>query len=298
MNRISTFFYTLGQGIKNVFRNKWFTLASLATISACLFVFGISFAVILNVNHIVKTVEEGVSVTVYFNEDTPQERIDQIQDLVLNRPEVYRCDFISADEAWAEFSQKLGENAEGFVENPLEGSENLQIYLSDVSKQADLVKYLETVEGIRKINKSELTANTLSGVKMIVTYISVGMIALLLAVSVFLISNTVTIGISVRKEEIGIMKYIGATDFFVRAPFVFEGIIIGIIGSAIPVVVLYFLYNAAFQFLHNTFSFLNDYISYVSATTVFTYLAPISLFIGVSIGFFGSFFTVRKHLHV
>ena len=298
MTSISTFFYALVQGVKNVFRNKWFSLASLATISACLFVFGIFLSVFFNVNHIVKTVEEGVSVTVYFNEDTPQERIDQIQSLVMNRPEVYRCDFISADEAWAEFSQKLGENAEGFTENPLQNSENLQIYLSDVSKQADLVKYLETVEGIRKINKSELTANTLSGVKTVVGYVSAGMIVLLLAVSVFLISNTVTIGISVRKEEIGIMKYIGATDFFVRAPFVFEGIIIGIIGSAIPVTVLYFLYNSAFQFLRNTFSFLNDYISYVPAASVFTYLAPISLAIGVGIGFFGSFFTVRKHLHV
>ena len=295
---INTFFYTLGQGVKNVFRNKWFTMASLATISACLFVFGIFVAVVFNVNHIVKTVEEGVSVTVYFNEDVEQERIDQIRELVTRRPEVYRCDFISADEAWAEFSKKLGENAEGFIENPLEGSENLQIYLNDVSKQGELVGYLETVEGIRKINKSELTANTLTGVKAVVTYVSVGMIGLLLAVSIFLISNTVTIGISVRKEEINIMKYVGATDFFVRAPFVFEGIIIGLIGSAIPVVVLYYLYNAAFAFLQSNFAFLNDYISYVPASDVFIYLAPASLLIGVGIGFFGSFFTVRKHLHV
>jgi len=295
---INTFFYSLGQGIKNIFRNKWFTLASLATISACLFVFGIFVAVVFNVNHIVKTVEEGVSVTVYFNEGIEQERIDQIQDLVSKRPEVYRCDFISADEAWAEFSQKLGENAEGFTENPLANSENLQIYLNDVSKQASLVSYLETVEGIRKINKSELTANTLTGVKAVVTYISIGMIALLLAVSIFLISNTVTIGISVRKEEITIMKYIGATDFFVRAPFVFEGMIIGLIGAAIPVIVLYVLYNTAFDFLRNNFSFLNDYISYVPASEVFMYLAPISIIIGVGIGFFGSFFTVRKHLRV
>ena len=295
---INTFFYSLGQGVKNVFRNKWFTLASLATISACLFVFGIFVAVVLNVNHIVKTVEEGVSVTVYFNEGIEQDRINQIQDLVTKRPEVYRCDFVSADEAWAEFSKKLGENAEGFTENPLADSENLQIYLNDVSKQADLVKYLESVEGIRKINKSELTANTLSGVKAVVTYVSVGMIILLLAVSIFLISNTVTIGISVRKEEINIMKYIGATDFFVRAPFVFEGIIIGLVGSLIPVIVLYVLYNAAFEFLKSNFSFLNDYVSYVSAGEVFAYLAPASIIIGVGIGFFGSFFTVRKHLHV
>ncbi len=103
----SPFFYAFGQGIRNIFRNKWYSLASLATISTCLFVFGIFVAVVFNVNHIVSTVEEGVSVTVYFNEGIEKERIDQIQDLVKNRPEVSRCDFISADEAWAEFSQNL-----------------------------------------------------------------------------------------------------------------------------------------------------------------------------------------------
>ena len=289
----SPFFYAFGQGIRNIFRNKWYSLASLATISTCLFVFGIFVAVVFNVNHIVSTVEEGVSVTVYFNEGIEQERIDQIQDLVKNRPEVSRCDFISADEAWAEFSQKLGENAEGFTENPLANSENLQIYLSDVSKQAELVSYLETVEGIRKINKSELTANTLTGVNKVIAYVSIGMIVLLLAVSVFLISNTVTIGISVRKEEISIMKYVGATDWFIRWPFLLEGVVLGCLGGVVAALALRGVYRIIAAKIYDTLAFFplipeNPFLHYVTAAI---------LICGMLIGALGSTISLKRFLN-
>ncbi len=296
--KISTFFYTLRQGIINVFRNKWFTLASLATISACLFIFGIAYSLLVNFQHMVKTAEEGVSITVFYDEGLPQEEIDLIGAQIEARTEVSKVVFVSADEAWAEFSAELGEAAEGITENPLVNSANHEVYLNDVSAQAHLVKYIEQIEGVRKVNQSEFTANLFTGVNSLVTYVSIGMIAILLAVSVFLISNTVTIGISVRKEEITVMKYIGATDFFVRAPFVFEGMIIGLIGSALPLVLLYYIYEVALKFLAEKFAFLSSLLVTLPVWDVFVVLIPVSLIIGVGIGFFGSFFTVRKHLKV
>lgn len=299
--RISTFFYTLRQGIVSIFKNKWFTLASIATISACLFVFGISYVLIFNVDHLVNEAEQSVSITVFFDEGLPQEEIQKIGYLLDDmkmRGIVSKYDFVSADQAWEEFSAKLGENAEGFTENPLKDSANYQIYLTDISKQAEVVEYLEGLEGVRKVNRSEITASTFSAAGMIITYVSIGMIALLLAVSVFLISNTVTIGISVRKEEITVMKYVGATDFFVRAPFVIEGIVIGFIGSALPLAAVYYLYVLAQDFLAQKMAFLTNIFTTVPVETVFTTLIPISLAIGVGIGFLGSFFTVRKHLRV
>ena len=215
--RISTFFYTIKQGFINIFRNKWFSLASIATIGACLFLFGLFYAILTNFQNIVKTAQEGVSVTVFFDEGISQERIEEIGVLIDKRTEVSKKRFISADEAWAEFKEEyLGEYADGFTENPLADSANFQIYLNDVSMQPALVTYLEGLEGIRTVNRSEVTASTLTGVNALVAYVSVGIIAILFAVSIFLISNTVTIGISVRKEEITIMKYIGATDFLDR----------------------------------------------------------------------------------
>ncbi len=296
--KISTFFYTLRQGIISVFRNKWFTLASVATISACLFIFGIAYTLLVNFQHMIQTAEESVSITVFFDEGITEEEIAEIGNIIDHRTEVSKYVFVSADEAWAEFSAELGEAAEGITENPLANSANYEIYLHDVSQQSQLVKYLEQVEGVRKVNQSEFTANMFTGINALVTYVSIGMIAILLSVSVFLISNTVTIGISVRKEEITVMKYIGATDFFVRAPFVFEGMIIGLIGSALPLVLLYYIYEVALKFLADKFAFLSSLLVTLPAWEVFNVLVPVSLVIGVGIGFFGSFFTVRKHLRV
>lgn len=297
--KISTFFYTLWQGIKNIFRNKLFSLASVATISACLFLFGIFYSILANFQNIVKTAEEGVCVVVFFDEDITDKRIEEIGDMINRRSEVAKVNFISDDEAWEEFSKEyLGEYSEGFTENPLEGSDSYQIYLNDVSRQSALVTYLESIDGVREVKRSELTALTLSNANKLIGYVSLGIIAILLAVSVFLISNTVTIGIQVRKEEITIMKYIGATDYFVRAPFVYEGMLIGLIGSGIPLGIIYFIYNRAIMFVREQFSVLSSLLNFLSVETIFNTLLPISLGIGVGIGFLGSFATVRKHLRV
>lgn len=297
--RISTVFYTLRQGFGNLFRNKWFTLASIATISACLFLFGLFYAIVTNFQNIVKTAEEGVSVTVFFDEGIEDSRIQEIGELIQKRPEVSAINFVSAEEAWETFSEQyLGEYKDGFTENPLEDSANYQIYLNDVSMQSALVTYLESLDGVRQVNRSEVTATTLTGVNALVAYVSVGIIAILFAVSIFLISNTVTIGISVRKEEINIMKYIGATDFFVRAPFVVEGMLIGLIGSAIPLGIIYGLYNMVISYVMERFSMLSQLLSFLTVEEIFHTLMPVSLGIGVGIGFLGSIITVRKHLRV
>lgn len=297
--KISTLFYTFWQGIKNIFRNKLFSLASIATISACLFLFGIFYSILVNFQNIVKTAEEGVCIVVFFDEGIDESRIEDIGEMIKRRSEVSKINFVSADEAWESFKEDyLGEYSEGFLENPLADSANYEIYLNDVSMQASLVTFLESVDGVREVKRSELTAMTLDGVNKLIGYVSAGIIIILFAVSVFLISNTVTIGISVRKEEISIMKYIGATDFFTRAPFVIEGILIGLIGSALPLGLIYFLYNKAIGFVSEQFTVLSSLLNFLTVEEVFKTLVPVSLAIGVGIGFFGSFSTVRKHLHV
>ncbi len=297
--RISTFFYTIGQGFRNIIRNKWFSLASIATIGACLFLFGLFYAILSNFEHIVKTAEEGLSVTVFFQEGTPDTRIAEIGDMIWKRVEVSDVQFVSAEEAWESFKEDyLGDYADGFTENPLAPSAHYVIYLSDVSLQPALVTYLESVPEIRKINKSEITAATFSGINALVAYVSMGIIVILFAVSIFLISNTVTIGISVRKEEINIMKYIGAKDFFVRSPFVIEGILIGVIGSLIPMGIIYVIYNQVILYVTERFSMLTKLLEFLPVETIFHVLLPVSVAMGVGIGFLGSIITVRKHLRV
>lgn len=297
--KISTLFYTLKQGFKSIFRNKWFSLASVATISACLFMFGLFYAVVMNVQHSVRVMEEDVCVTIFFYEDTTDARVAEIGDLVRVRPEVSNVVFVSREEAWQWAKDNiLHEYADGFPTNPLEHFQNYKIYLSDVSMQDALVTYLQSLEGVRLVNYSPLTASTLSGVNLVIAYVSLGIIVILLAVSIFLISNTVTIGISVRQEEISIMKYVGATDFFVRAPFIIEGMLIGAIGALIPLELIYLIYNKALTYVGGLFPNMTQKISFLSVGEIFSVLIPVSLILGVGIGFFGSFNTVRKHLHV
>ena len=299
--KINTFFYTFKQGIRSIFKNKWYSLASVATIGACLFLFGVFYAIITNVQSIVKNAEEGVSVTVFFEEGLEDARIKEIGDLINARTEVAseKTNFVSAEEAWASFKDEyLGEYADGFTDNPLANSANYEIYLNDISQQDSLVEYLQNLDGVRRVNYSQVTASTLTGFNAMLAYVSAAIILILLAVSLFLISNTVTIGISVRKEEISIMKYIGATDFFVRAPFVFEGIIIGAVGAGIPLLIIYAIYNNVLELLTTKFPALTGFLNFVPVGTIFQTLAPVALALGIGIGFFGSFTTVRKHLRV
>lgn len=301
--RISSIGYTLKQGMKNIFRNKWFSLASVATMTACIFLFGLFYAIVVNFNYIVKSAEEGVAVTVFFDEGTTQEMIDQIGKAIEQRPEVARIHFVSAQEAWDSYKDKYfqgdGELAEGFEEdNPLANSANYQVYMKNVEDQGELVDYIKDLEGVRKVNQSEKAANTLSTFNILIGYVSVAIIAILLCVSVFLISNTVTIGITVRGEEIAIMKLIGAKDGFVRAPFLIEGVLIGLAGCAVPLVVLYVVYERVVRYVMERFSLLAGFLQFLPTREVFTTLIPVSLALGMGIGFLGSFITVKKHLRV
>ena len=301
--KVSTLIYAIKQGVKNIWRNKMFSLASIATMSACIFLFGLFFSIVTNFKSMVKTAEEGVAVTVFFDEGITQDQIDTMQGEIEKRPEVAKCEYISADQAWENYKDIYFDGsedaAEGFAEdNPLANSESFAIYLRDISMQDALVTYLNSVDGVREVHESEVVANTLSDFNSLMGYISVGIILILLGVAVFLISNTVTVGISVRREEIAIMKLIGATDFFVRAPFIVEGILIGLLGSIIPLVLLYVLYSKVVVYVIDKFSFLSNMMNFLPVGQVFHILIPVSLVLGVGIGFVGSRLTIRKHLKV
>lgn len=316
--RISTIGYVGKQGIKNIWRNKMFSLASIATMSACIFLFGLFFSILVNFQYIIRTAEEGVAITVFFDEDATDEQKEEIGEQLENHEGVAEVRYVSADEAWEEFQKEyFGDNpelAEGFKDdNPLASSDNYEVYMETMENddqslvarsrslsetQNELVDFAENLDGVRDVNKSDVVANTLSSVNTLVAIVSIAIIIILLGVSIFLISNTVTMGITVRKEEIAIMKYIGAKDFVVRSPFVIEGLIIGVFGAAIPLTLLYFLYDRAVEYIMTKFQILQNIIDFLPVGTVYQILLPIGLAMGIGIGFLGSFFTVRKHLKV
>ena len=280
-----------------------FSLASIATMSACIFLFGIFYSVVVNFQNVVKEVESGVAVTVFFKDGATQDQIDEIGVQISKRVEVSDKVFVSAEEAWSEFQKVYFEGseemAEGFADdNPLVNSSHYEVYMNDISMQESLVTYLESLDGVKEVKSSDVAANTLTDFNRLIGYVSAGIILILLCVAVFLISNTVTIGIAVRREEIAIMKLIGATDYFVRAPFIVEGILIGIIGSALPLTVLFFMYRKIIFYVGEKFRWLSGMLEFLPVDKVFSTLVPVALILGVGIGFLGSRLTIRKHLKV
>ena len=300
--KINTLFYSIKQGVKNIFRNKMFSLASIATMAACIFMFGLFYIIITNFNATVHSIEKGVSVTVFFDKGLTDAEIRVIGEKINKRAEVRKSEYVSAEEAWKDYKkvyfQGKEDLAKGFTDNPLANSAHYQVFLNDVSMQDSLVAYLNGLPGVREVKKSAQVANTLTDFNKLLGYVSGGIILILLCVAVFLISNTVTVGISVRKEEIAIMKLIGATDFLVRAPFVVEGMVIGMIGAAIPLVLLYFMYQKIIVYIAEKFSFIGSMIVFEPVHTVFATLIPVGVILGAGIGFLGRQMTIRKHLKV
>ena len=295
--------YSIRQGFKNIRRNLLFSLASIGTIVSCLFLFGIFYCVIVNFRTAMTDLKNTVSISVFFDEGISQDNIALIGQQIRLREEINTMDFVSADEAWEQYARENYEDYEAAMEafagdNPLKNSASYKITLKDLDKQAEFVNYLKELKGVRKVLTSEVTADGIAALSSVVTYASIGIVAILLLVSIFLISNTITIGITVRKEEIAIMKLIGATNFFVRAPFIVEGVTIGLVGSSLPLVLVYLLYDNIVDYVIGRFAIVKNLFAFVPAKELFTVLIPISVAIGIGLGLIGSIFTTRKHLKV
>lgn len=300
---VSTIIYSIKQGIKNIRRNRMFSLAAIGTIMACLFLFGIFYFILMNFQHMIKNVETSVGVTVFFDEHISEDRIEEIGSQIKVRPEVKDMKFVSSSQAWEDFKKNYFNDSDELSEafgndNPLENSASYSIYTKDISMQETLVNYIKKIDGVRDVRNSQTVAENLKDFNRFLGYISIAIVSILVGVSVFLISTTVAMGISVRKGEISIMKLIGATDFFIRAPFIVEGLIIGIIGSAIPLIGLKFLYSRVISYILAKMGSISGILVFMDPSEIFSKLVPVSLLIGVGIGFIGSFVTVRKHLKV
>ncbi len=303
MRGISVFVYSVRQGMKSLRKNRMFTLASIGTISACLFLFGLFYFVVSNFQHMIKEVETTVGVTVFFEDGISQEQVDSIGEAIRFREEVDHIEFISAEEAWAKFvRENFSDNTElvdSFgTDNPLENSASYQVFLKDISDQQEIAEYVNGIEGVRTVKRSDETAKNLENANLLVSYVSIAIIAILLAVSVFLINSTISTGITVRRSEIEIMRLMGASDFFIRAPFIVEGVVIGMVGALIPLVILLFSYHTIIQYIKTRFEVIAGWLDFLEAAQVFQMLIPVCLLIGIGIGFLGSFVTVRKHLDV
>lgn len=296
------FGYGLKQGLKNVVQNKIFSLAAIGTIATCLFLLGLFYVLLSNFRNIMYNAESNMGITAFFDKDIEASRIDKLAEQIRARDDVEEVRYISPQEAWDSFQKEMyGESSDQLQDtfgsdNPLKDSASFEIYLKDVSAQNAVTDYVKGLEGIRKVNGSSEVAKGLNSINMLVAYISATIIILLLLVSVFLINTSVATGIRVRSDEIAIIKMIGATDGFVRAPFLVEGVVLGLIGAMIPIGILVLSYEKMIHFVLNHFSALSQWLTFIDPDQEMMILIPVLLLIGVGIGLVGSAVSVRRHL--
>ena len=238
------FLYGIKEGTRNIFRNKMFSLASLGTIIACVFLLGTFLSVALNVRSTMQQMEQSVGISVFFEPGISAERKDQIGEEIKKKEDIATMRYVSAEEAWESYKKDVFQGNEELLEgfegnNPLKESDSYEITLKEVKSYKQVVSHLETIDGVRKVRYSEGAAEGMMKINTMGTYLAGGIILILMAVSIFLVSNTVSIGVAVREEEISIMKLIGAANGFIKAPFQAEGMIIGILGSLIPTAIIF-----------------------------------------------------------
>lgn len=295
--------YGIKQGFKSIGQNRMFSLAAIGTITACLFLFGIFYFILSNFQYMLGNMESNIGVSVFFAEGISEEQIADIGKEIEACKAVDHVQFVSASEAWEKFRNDMSEEetelAETFEDdNPLVNSASYEVYFSDISQQEEVVSYIEQMQGVRQVYSSQTVAGSLDSFHMLISYVSISVIGILLAVSVFLISTTVSVGISVRRQEIYIMRLVGATDLFVKIPFIVEGIIIGLIGAVLPLGLLHVLYEQIVIYVAQSFPMISEWIQFLDIKTIFRVLVPVALGAGVGIGVVGSLYTVRKHLRV
>lgn len=295
--------YCIRSGFKNIIHNKLFSAASTATIAACIFLFCLFFALLTNVQNMARTAETTVGITVFFDDDATDEQVKAIGQEIATKKEIKSATFTSAEEAWNEFKKDYFHNnelmAQAFAEdNPLAGSQSYEIFLNNIEDQQSIVDWLYSFDAVRQINYSSSAKEGLSSLEHLISSLSAVIISVLLAVSVFLISNTISVAAQFRRKENEIMKMIGATNFMIRLPFLVEGVALGFAGAVIPLLGIYLIYERAVTYVNDHFLGISTLFSPIPIETVFPMMVTAAMGLGVGVGFVVSFFTIRKSLRV
>lgn len=299
--RLSTIYYVIKQGFKNIFRNKMYSIASLLTMAACIFMFSLFYSIVTNFQSIVRDVQSNVTITVFMNQNLDEASIQTLGVQIQKHEAVASCEFISAEQAWEEYKEIyfLGkeELAQGFEDdNPLANSAHFNVGMTSIEKQAALVEYIESLDGVRQVNQSQQVANVFTDMNKLIVILSTVIILVLVVITTFLISNTIHTAIVVRSSEISIMKMIGSTDAFVQYPFIIEGVTIGFVGSIIPLIIFYKLYDIIMSYVNTKFISIGNLFELIPQGTIFGVLIPVALLFGIGIGFISSLITLRRYL--
>ena len=279
--------YLIGEGFSNVFKNKKSTGASLMIMCATMIIFGIFLTLGENINHFVKEVESAQGIQVFIKNEATQEQIEELEDKIRKIDGVSKTEFVSKEQALNQMKEKFGDKKdllEGY-----EGENNIftasyVVTLTDLKQSQTVQDQILTLENVKKITSKDETVETLinlaNGIK-IVTGVILG---LLIIISVFIIANTIKLTVHARRKEISIMKYVGATNGFIRWPFIVEGMIIGVFASVISITLVGIAYNMIAESLVNSQFMQVINMSLISFGDMLNSIIVVYMLLGIGIG--------------
>ncbi|MCI8342067.1 MAG: ABC transporter permease [Firmicutes bacterium] len=298
--RPSSIRYYFKEGFTGLLKNRLMTMASIATVAACILIVSISVCLITNLTSILNQLEDTIGIAVFLDDELTSSDINRISTDLNNIEHVTNVTYISPDEALGELIDDWG--AEGILDgfegenNPL--SHSFEISVDSIENQAQVLSDINNVNGIRKVRHAQTETQMLLDLNKVLGIVGIVIISILAVVSVVIIMNTIKISVYTRRTEISIMKFVGATDWFIRWPFIIEGILIGLIGAAIPMLITWPLYGKVAVVLMDYFPIIQNVVTFVDANVIFSKLIPVSLVGGCVLGVFGSVSSIRKYLMV
>ena len=292
--------YLIGEGFRNVFKNKKSTGASLMIMCATMIIFGLFFIIGENINHIMNELEMQQGMQVFIKEEATEKEISELGDKIKALSEVNQVEFVSKEDALKQMKEKVGDKQfllSGYDENnPFPAS--YVVTLTDLKESDNVQKEIENFDNIKSIQRRGDTVNALLRVANFVRILSGAILILLVVISIFIIANTIKLTVHARRREISIMKYVGATNNFIRWPFIVEGIIIGVVAALISIMLLGVLYNVVSNKILSIAGSNIINISLLTFSDMFTLIIVVYLALGIGIGTLGSMISMRKYLDV
>lgn len=298
--------YHIGEGIRNLFKNKKSTVASLCIMMATMLMFGIFFVIGENINHIMKTIEEEQGMQVFIIEEADSKEVQEVRDMISSIDGVASATIYTKQDALDEMKVKLKDNQE--VLAGYDGDNNIFpdsviVKLTDLEKSAEVQEkiYQIQINGknyIDEIRSSDKTINALINIANGIKIVTGVLLVLLIAISVFIISNTIKLTVHARRKEISIMKYVGATNSFIRWPFIVEGIIIGIISALLTILIIYGGYTFIISKILGVFNSIQVNVSLLTFKDMYQMILIVYMALGIGIGVLGSSISMRKYLEV
>lgn len=293
--------YLLSEGFHNVMKNKKSTGASLMIMCATMLIFGLFFLIGENVNHMMKELEANQGMQVFMTQKVSDEQIRTLEEKIKDIPDVAKVEFISKEQGMNTFKERFGENArilDAYVgdDNPI--TDSFVVTLTKLEKSEEVKAQIEGFENVKNIELRDKTIEALIKVTNGVRIVSAVILVLLIVISVFIIANTIKLTVHARRKEISIMKYVGATNGFIRWPFIVEGIIIGVVAALISVLLLGIAYNSLMGQITSSDVFSNMGLSLLTFSEIFGLIITVYLILGTGIGALGSIISMRKYLEV